>query len=132
MPTQNPNYRAGGTILPKTFVTLQTDEDLTVEASTTGDMPIGVSGIGSRVAPIPSVTVVQHALVGEQPVVHGLGEEAWIKAGAEIAAGDFLKPDTNAEAVPASAGDKYGGRALSAAADGEDCRIFIQPGELET
>jgi hypothetical protein len=132
MPTQNPNYIAGGTILPKTFVTLQTDADLTVEQSAAGDMPIGVSGIGSRAAPIPSVTVAQHALVGEQPLVHGLGEEAFIIAGDTITAGAFLKPDANGEAVVASAGDKYGGRALTAAADGEDCRIFIQPGELET
>ena len=132
MPTQNPNYRAGATLYPKRFVTLQTDEDLTVEESNAGDMPIGVTGIGSRAAPIPSVTVVEHAIVGEQPMIHGLGEEAFITAGDNITAGAKLKPDNDGKAVVASAGDKYGGTALSAAATGEDCRIFIQNGVLET
>lgn len=133
MPTQNPNYTSGGTINPKRFVTLQTDADLTVEESNAGDMPVGVSGIGTKYAPIPSVTSNPHAEDGDQCWVHGLGEECDLTAGDVVAAGALLKPDNDGKGVTAGAGDKYGARALTAAlAAGIDIRVFVERGELET
>ena len=129
MPTQNPNYIAGATLSPKRFVTLQTDADLTVEESNAGDTPVGITGIGSRVAPIPELgSTVQHALVGEGCRVHGLGEECFLEAGGEITAGDLLKPDNDGKGVTATTGDEYGARALTAASSGEDVRVFVERG----
>ncbi len=131
MPTQNPNYISGGNINPKRFVTQQTDADLTVEESNTSELPVGVSGIGTKYAPIPEVTTNYHAENGDPVWVHGLGEECWLTAGGAITAGDLLKPDTDGKGVTASAGDKYGARALTSATSGEDCRVFVERGGEE-
>jgi hypothetical protein len=116
MPTQNPNWISGGNINPKRFVTQQTDADLTVEESNATEMPVGVSGIGTKYAPIPEVTTNYHAESGDPVWVHGPGEECWLTAGGAVTAGDLLKPDNDGKGVTASAGDKYGARALAAAA----------------
>lgn len=133
MPTQNPNYVAGGTIYPKRFVTLQTDADLTVEQSGADEQAVGVSGIGAKYAPIPEVTTNPHAEDGDQPVVHGAGEEAYLTSGEAVAAGVYLKPDTNGKGVAASAGEYYSARALTHtdAAD-EDIRVFVERGLKDT
>lgn len=131
MPTQNPNYISGGNINPKRFVTQQIDADLTVEESNSGDLPVGISGIGTKYAPIPEVTNNYHAESGDPVWVHGLGEEAWLVAGDSITAGDLLKPDDDGKGVKASAGDKYGARALTSADTGEDCRVFVERGGEE-
>lgn len=129
MPTQNPNYIAGGTLYPKRFVTLQTDADLTVEESNAGDMPVGITGIGTRVAPIPELgATAEHVQAGETPRVHGLGEEAWLVAGDTVTAGAYVKPDNDGKGVAATTGDEYGARALSAASTGEDIRVFVERG----
>ncbi len=132
MPTQNPNWISGGNINPKRFVTQQTDADLTVEESNATEMPVGVSGIGTKYAPIPEVTTNYHAESGDPVWVHGPGEECWLVAGGAVTAGDLLKPDNDGKGVTASAGDKYGARALTAATAGTDCRVYVQVGELET
>jgi hypothetical protein len=132
MPTQNPNFISGGNINPKRFVTQQTDADLTVEESNAGDMPVGVSGIGTKYAPIPETSNTYHAESGDPVWVHGPGEECWLTAGGAVTAGDLLKPDNDGKGVTATAGDKYGARALAAASSGEDIRAFVMVGELET
>ena len=132
MPTQNPNWISGGNINPKRFVTQQTDADLTVEESNATEMPVGVSGIGTKYAPIPEVTTNYHAESGDPVWVHGPGEECWLTAGGAVTAGDLLKPDNDGKGVTATAGDKYGARALAAAASGEDSRAYVMVGELDT
>lgn len=129
----NPNYRAGGKIYPKRFVTLQTNEDLTVEQSGAGELAIGISGIGAKYAPIPEVSDNPHAEEGDQPKVHGFGEEAYLTAGESLAAGAKLKPDTNGKGVAASAGEYYSAVALTATTDeDEDVRVFIERGLTDT
>ena len=132
MPTQNPNWISGGNINPKRFVTQQVDADLTVEESNATEMPVGVSGIGTKYAPIPEVTTNYHAESGDQVWVHGPGEECWLTAGGAVTAGDLLKPDNDGKGVTAGAGDKYGARALASAATGEDIRAYVMVGELDT
>jgi len=129
MPTQNPNYVAGGNISPRRFVTLQVDADLTVEQSTAGQVAVGVSGIGVKYAPIPEVSTNYHAESGDQPVVHGPGEEAYLTSGEAVAAGAYLKPDANGKGVAATAADQYSALALTHtdAAD-EDIRVLVQRG----
>jgi hypothetical protein len=95
-------------------------------------MPVGVSGIGTKYAPIPETTNVYHAESGDPVWVHGPGEECWLEAGGTVTAGDLLKPDADGKGVTASAGDKYGARALASATSGEDIRAYVQVGELET
>jgi len=131
MPTINPNFISGGNITQRRFVTQQTDADNTVEQSASGDLPIGISGLGTKYAPIPEVTNTYLAESGDPVLVHGLGEQCWLEAGGTITAGDLLKPDASAKGVTASAGDKYGARALTSGASGEYIWVFVERGGEE-
>lgn len=132
MPTMNPNFVAGGNITQARFVTQQTDADATVEQSGTDEMPVGVSGLGTKYPPIPSVTNTYLAEEGDPVLVHGIGETCFLEAGGIVTAGSLCKPDSVGRGVTATAGDKYGARALTAAgAAGERLKVFVERGVMD-
>lgn len=126
MPAQSQNYIARADIPPAKFVK-QDGSDNGVVPCVADDIAVGISYEGSREAPIPSVTPLQ-AIDGEPC---GVYTETWsceIVAGAAIVSGEYLKPDANADAVPAAAGDQYSARARSNAAPGERVRVVVERG----
>lgn len=130
MPTLSPSYKAGETLYPRRFVTLDTAADKTVNMSIADDEAIGVTYEGSRDAPIPEVTTPIAAAEGGSVRVHGLGETCKIQASAAVASNAYLKPDADGKAVTAEdAGDAYSARAIrSADAEDEDVWAIVERG----
>lgn len=112
---------------PSLFVKLKAGTDHTVIPCVANDRAYGVSYEGTRQAPIPDVTPLA-AKTGESAGVYGPGEPCEIIAGATIAAGDYLKPDANARAIPTATGNAYSAIAVSGAAAGEKVKVTIQAG----
>ena len=88
-------HRAGGSIPTCIFVKASTAADHTVLAAGANDMPYGISGEGSRQAPLPSVTDDPpiHAISGEPCVVHSpnagdsQAQRVMIRCGATVTRG---------------------------------------------
>ncbi|MFG0261026.1 MAG: hypothetical protein ACF788_01355 [Novipirellula sp. JB048] len=122
-----PSFIAGADISPSKFVKIKANNDNTAIQCGAGDVAIGVSAPGTRSAPIPGADGLA-AADGETCLVYGLGETCEVTAGGAIQAGDTLKPDADADAVPAAAGEAYSAVARSGAADGEKCKCVIVRG----
>lgn len=124
----SPNYIAGETLYPKRFAKHSTTADKTALMADADSIPLGVIHEGSRIAPIPQVSAVEHAQAGEEARVHGEGEEVPVEIGASVSDGDMLMPDADGYAITATSGKYYGAQALQAgAAAGETilCRVTL-------
>ena len=122
MPRDNPQFIAGGNIIPSRFVKWDLGSDHSVVQATANTKIQGVSQSGSREAPIPGVTPVYAAANGEQLRVHGDGEVCLLTAGATVAAGDDLKSDSTGRGVVVTAGtttQEIGAQALQSGAVNE-------------
>lgn len=131
--------RAGGTIRVARFVKLDSSASFTVLEADANDRLYGISTIGSREAPLPSVTAdpPQAAVAGDSVRVHTLGEECLLRIGAGgCTAGALLESDNDGQGVVAveTAGSKrnYGARALEDALQGNYCRVEVLIGVLTT
>lgn len=122
-----PSYLAGADLAPSTFVKHEAGVDNTVIPCVADDVAVGVTHEGTREAPIPGVSPLA-AAEGESCQVYGADEPCEIVAGAAISAGDRLKPDANAEAIPAIGGDEYSAIARTSAADGEKVKVILTRG----
>jgi len=119
---------AGGNIAPSRFVKRSATADAQFLQAGTGDRVAGISGVGTRYPPYANLDDGFLAVAGENVHVYIPGEdlEAQLELGGTVAAGDYLKSDTNGKGVTAAVdGDEVGGRALMAGTSGQI--ITVQP-----
>lgn len=121
-----PSFKAAEDIGPSLFVRVSGNRE--VSLCDAGDLAIGVSQEGTREAPIPGVTTPLAAAQGEPIHVYTMSEPCEVVAGGSIDAGDYLKPNADAQAVVASEGDTYSAVALSDASSGEKVKVQVQGG----
>jgi hypothetical protein len=126
----DPNFIAGGDILPCRFVKLS--DKHTVVQGTDNAVVIGVAGPGAKIPPLNDlVSQNYHARAGDPVQVFGEGTECLLEAGGTFAAGTRLKSDANGRGVAiATTGttiQQIGAIALaSASAAGELVRCLVQ------
>lgn len=128
MPNTSPHLIAGGTIRASRFIKL-TGAFIASEADA-NEKVIGISGIGTNNAPIPSVSTAYHATENQQVFCHGEGDEALLEAGSGgWTAGDYLKSDADGKGVSiATTGttqQEIGAIALQTVAAGEFGRVQV-------
>lgn len=128
------SLRANGTIRVARFVKQDTGDNNSVLEADANEQVIGVSQMGGRDAPIPTLTTdpVEAAQAGDDLKFHSIGDNCLIEAGGTITAGAFLKSDADGKAVViATTGttlQRYGGYSEEAAADGELFKMVVLPG----
>lgn len=129
----NPSFVAGAAIGPSLFLTFAASgASHTLIQAVGATLPIvGISGEGTREAPIPGVTP-SHASTGEPVKVYGLGDVCEVIAGGTIDAGDFLTSDADGKAVAVSAGGQYGARALADCVSGARARVQVVFGQMDS
>jgi len=127
MPTQG--FIATGDIYPcRFFKASGTDGKVTQAGS--GDLPLGVSGPGTRRAQYID-TSGKHAAAGEPVLAYGLGEECGIELGGTVNQGDRLASDGDGKGVATTTDQvQYGGFALADGVSGEVIPMRVQPGEV--
>lgn len=121
----SPSFIAKGNIPSSIFVKQSGDHGIIICGA--GDEAVGVSHEGTREAPITGITPLA-AIAGESCQVYTDTWPCEVIAGGTITAGDFLKPDANAEAVKAGVGEVYSAIARAGAADGERCKCTVTRG----
>lgn len=102
MATTGKAFTAGGTIRRARFVKLSTAANNTVLEADANERIWGISQMGGRVAPIPSVTddPPNAAITGEQVGVYFPGEMTLLEIGSGgCEAGDYLKSDGDGKGV---------------------------------
>jgi hypothetical protein len=127
MSYSKPSFIAGGSISPSRFVSIQAGESNAILQSTARQHAIGISHEGSREAPIPGASVLA-VLAGEICEVYGLGESCEVEAAANIAAGDYLRPDADGRAVVALPGERYSAISRVDASSGTRVKVVIRDG----
>lgn len=111
--------KAAGNIIPARFVKMGATDGACLQAGAT-DVPIGVSGAGTRNTPYSTLDDGFHAISGENTLIYGENEKCMLECGAAVTVGAFLKPSTNGVAIPvASNNDVYGARAEMAGSSGQ-------------
>lgn len=129
MTLENPQFIAGGNIIPSRFVKWDLGSDNSVVQATANTKIQGISQAGSREAPIPGVTPVYAAADGEQLRIHGNNEVCLLTAGADVVAGDDLKSDSTGRGVVVTAGtttQEVGAQALSSGAVNNLIRVQVR------
>lgn len=126
--TQAPSYIADVDIAPSLFVNVKANTDHTIEPCAAGALAIGVSHEGTQTAAIPGLSSNPAIAAGTSGRVYGLTDNCEVFAGATIQAGQYLKPDANAKAVPAVTGNQYSAFARTGAAADEKCQITLEQG----
>lgn len=124
--------RAGGTIRRARFVNILTSANNTVEEADANDRTIGISQVGGREAPIPSVSASppEAAQSGDQLQIFLPGEPALLEIGSGgCTAGDELISDTNGcgviRATTGTTIQNVGAIALETAVAGELAKVFV-------
>lgn len=119
-------YRANGTIRVARFVKIDSSDNNSVLEADANERVLGISQIGGRTAPIPTVTTdpPEAAQSGEDVNVHLEGEICLLYAGTGgWTAGGLLKSDADGAgvAIDETAGNKEeaGARALATVSAGE-------------
>lgn len=122
-------YQASGTIRRARFVKVSGNN--TVAEAGANERCIGVAGVGSREAPIPSVTAdpPEAAQSGDAVRVHlqnNLDEALRVEAGGTITAGDLLESGSGGVAVTATGSGTHliEAIALEGGVAGELLKIF--------
>lgn len=106
---QDPSFHAVADIPVSVFVKRDTASDFGMKPCVAGDIAdVGVSHQGTQDTQLPGTTGTPiAAIAGTSCKIYGLGKTCEVIAGAAITAGAKLKPDANAHAVAATAGDEY-------------------------
>mgnify|MGYP001818897793 CR=1 FL=1 len=103
MPATSPQLMAGGDIYPSRFVRISASADNKGTQCGANELPIGVSGVGTNVAPLNDlVTDAKHATSGQNIRLHGDGEECLVEAAEAITRGARVKSDADGKAVNAA------------------------------
>lgn len=121
-----PNFIAGGTINPATFVKVSTAADNTVLAAGAGEWTIGIATPSQKLAPIPSNSSTYAATTGDAVTVFGLGDICNLQAGtAGWTRGAKLASDASGNGVAATTGDYVGAVALESASASSLGRVQV-------
>lgn len=125
----SPNYIANGNIAPSRFVKTDSSVDNRVLQCGTNERPSGISQEGGREAPLPAVSTMYAGKAGDPLLVYGEGDTCLLELGGDVAAGDYLKSDTDGKGVAvASSGataQEVGARALTSGASGNKIRVQV-------
>lgn len=126
-------FRANGTIRVARFVKIDPADNNSVLECDANERTIGISQIGGRTAPIPSVTTdpPEAAQSGEDVMVHLQGENCLLLIGSGgVTAGGLLKADADGKgvAIDETAGNKEeaGAIALETAAADTYCKVEVR------
>lgn len=121
------SFLAGGNIPPSRFVSLSTTLDRTLVLSASGDLPVGISQLGTHLVPALGIDDGYAAVAGENVRVYTQDdEEAWLELSGTVAPGDLIKPDLsgNGTGIKSSAdGDNYGARAYTNGVSGQIVKV---------
>ncbi len=128
--------RANGNIYPSRFVSIDASDNNSVLQAASGARTFGISSVGGREAPIPSLSTVYAAQTGDEIPLFTLGMTCLLELGAACLAGNRLKSDTNGKCVPLSAGsgvmEHYGAEALEAGSAGDFVKVLVVMGTQTT
>ncbi len=127
----NPSFLPKGDIYPSRFVKMDGSPWGVIQASAATDKIIGVSGVGTQIAPgITGADGLAGRNGGPGIRIHGDGEQELIELGGTVDEGDLLKSDSDGKAVAVSFAETTnvfsGGRALEAGVSGNFIRMAIQ------
>jgi hypothetical protein len=128
-------FRANGTIRVGRFVKIDTSDNNSVLEADANERVLGISQMGSRVAPIPEVTTdpPNAAIAGESVMVAYPGDpntsDCLLLIGTgDCTAGDYLKSDADGKGVvideTATNKEEVGALALESATAGEYARVI--------
>lgn len=95
---------ASGNIYPSRFV--KKSGAFTVAQAGAGEAAIGISQEGSKDAPLPGNSTLA-AVSGDPLRVYADGDVCLLEAGATVAAGAYIKSDTNGKATTAASTNPY-------------------------
>tara|TARA_R110002111_G_scaffold248586_1_gene312362 strand:- start:108 stop:515 length:408 start_codon:yes stop_codon:yes gene_type:complete len=130
MASQNRSFIARGTILPSVFVKQKAGDDHGIIQAVADDEAVGICYEGTRDAPVDGITPTS-AVDGESCRIYVEDEPCEVIAGATIAAGDKLKPNADAHAIPTTtAGDIYSAIAAAGAVAGQRCKCTVRRGTV--
>ena len=124
-----PQLIAGGNIPASHFVKPDLGTDFSVVVADANAKIQGISQVGSREAPIPSVTTPYAAADGEQLRIHGDGEVCLLVLGGTVAAFDDLKSDASGHGVVITGGtttQEIGAVALQAGVSGDHILVQVR------
>lgn len=137
MPSKS--YRANGTIRVARFVKLDPADNNSILECDAGERTIGITQMGGREAPIPSVTAdpPQAAQSGDDVQVHLVGENCLLYAGVGgWTAGDLLKSDADGAGISlvegAGTSEEAGAIALETVSAGEYGKVQVRPQTVTT
>lgn len=124
------SYIAGGSIQPSVFVTLSATADFTVNASASGDYPIGIAQEYCELAQINSAGTYA-ATTGDAIKVYTAGEVCFLQApsGTGWAAGQALLPNSLGQGITATTG-YFAAKSLEAVSANNLGRVQVQFGYL--
>lgn len=132
--TGGESFVASGTILPATFVKLDTaiGKDNQVLACGVGDQPYAVSQNYANAPTIDGLAVPPAATISQPVLGYVRGVECLLTIGVGgCIAGDLLKPDINGAGVTTIlTGDKYGAIARRAGLAGDKILVKVDPGVI--
>ena len=131
MASTNPNFLAGGTIAPMTFVSPDPSNDYRVIQATANSQISGVASDSTETAPLPGNST-NAATVGNPIRVYGEAEQCKVTYGATVVRGNYLKSDASGNAIPiATTGNvqNYGAIALVSGASGEIHNVQVHLGK---
>lgn len=124
------SYKASGNISPCRFVVLS-DQWTVAQADATPSTAPFVSLYWSQYAPGTPFDDGYIATDGDPVGVMQVEGETNIDTGLPVTAGNYLKPDANGRAIPATSGAYYGAQALeSASASGVRIRCRVVGGTM--
>lgn len=127
MPLQS--FIAGGDIYPARFVKLDSTTDGQVLQCGSGDIPIGVSQLGTRRNSYVDSSG-KAAAAGEPVQVFDLNSECALEMVAACNPGQYLKPDTNGKGTPVTTdNDYYGAVAAEVGAAGKYSKVKVVYGQ---
>jgi len=128
VPQINPQYIAGGNITAGRFVTFSPTADFTVTQAGANVKIAGISMVGTREAPIPSVTTPYAAQSGESLRVHGDTEVCHLTLGGTVEPGDDLKSDADGKGVKIAGGtttQEIGATSLQGGVSGDSILVQV-------
>lgn len=131
MPQTPPTLISGGNIYPNRFVMMDSSEDQQGIQATANAVTVGISGDSTKYPPLTGlVSNTYHAEDGDPITLRGAEEsQTLLELGGTVAAGDYLKSDSNGKGVAiATSGttpQNVGARALKAGVSGDLLEVEV-------
>ena len=121
---------ATGSVYPSRFV--KYDTDYQVKQCEAGELPIGVSEAGAKLAPTSENYSAGTAFsAGDVVAIYGVGRTCLLELGSTVSAGDALGPDADGKGITVATQVNFGAIAKTAGVSGDLIEVVVNPGEVD-